>query len=55
MNNFWETNFDADLGGFYEFRYTVTWGPSLANPAVALGRCRVLNHGITAFRLAETG
>lgn len=23
MNNFWETNFKADLGGFYEFRYTV--------------------------------
>lgn len=21
MNNFWETNFKADLGGFYEFRY----------------------------------
>ncbi|MFV0504809.1 MAG: hypothetical protein ACK5LT_12725 [Lachnospirales bacterium] len=23
MNNFWETNFKADLGGFYEFFYTV--------------------------------
>ena len=21
MNNFWETNFKVDLGGFYEFRY----------------------------------
>ena len=23
MNNFWETNFKVDLGGFYEFRYSV--------------------------------
>jgi hypothetical protein len=23
MNNFWEVNFKADLGGFYEFRYVV--------------------------------
>jgi hypothetical protein len=23
MNNFWEVNFKADLGGFYEFRYSI--------------------------------
>ena len=23
MNNFWETNFKVDLGGFYEFAYTL--------------------------------
>ncbi|KAF1300881.1 glycosyl hydrolase [Enterococcus sp. JM9B] len=23
MNNFWETNFKADLGGFYEFNYSI--------------------------------
>ena len=23
MNNFWETNFKAELGGFYQFRYSI--------------------------------
>lgn len=25
MNNFWETNFKAELGGFYEFSYTLNY------------------------------
>lgn len=25
MNNFWETNFKADLGGFYEFNYSIDY------------------------------
>lgn len=29
MNNYWETNFKATLGGFYEFRYYIAWGMSL--------------------------
>ena len=49
MNNFWETNFDADLGGFYEFRYTVLWGDDDA--ATLLGRCRAVGFEIPAVRL----
>jgi hypothetical protein len=55
MNNFWETNFEADLGGFYEFRFSVLWGPNLADPACALQRCREVNYGIRSFRLNNTG
>jgi hypothetical protein len=51
MTNYWETNFSADLGGFYEFRYTVKWGAGLADPREALEDCRATNHGIVSFRL----
>lgn len=38
MNNYWETNFAADLGGWHEFRYTVTMEKP-ADPAAALEKC----------------
>jgi len=50
MTNYWETNFDADLGGFYEFRYILTWGAGLNNVETALQTCRNINHGIKSFR-----
>ena len=40
MNNFWETNFGAQLGGFHAFRFSVAWGADLAEPAAALRACR---------------
>ncbi len=49
--NFWETNFRADLGGFLEYRFAVSWGADLADPAVARARCLALCHGLEAFRL----
>lgn len=49
MNNFWETNFDADLGGFFEFCYAVLWGE--ADAAALLRRCRAAGFGIPAVRL----
>jgi hypothetical protein len=51
MTNVWETNFTPDLGGFYEFRYAIAWGPDLADPAVALERCRDMNQAIRCLRL----
>ncbi|UCH83320.1 MAG: glycoside hydrolase, partial [Candidatus Latescibacterota bacterium] len=54
MNNFWETNFDADLAGFYEFRFSVLWGADLRDPVRALERCRDVNYGIRSFRLKKT-
>ncbi len=52
MTNYWETNFSAELGGFYEFRYSVLWGDELAGEAPALAACRDANLGICALRLA---
>ena len=43
MTNYWETNFAASLGGFYEFRYAVTWGAELADAPRALEACRMMN------------
>jgi len=50
MTNYWETNFAASLGGFYEFRYSVKWDEGLRDPQAAVRACRDMNHGITCFR-----
>ena len=49
--NYWETNFRADLGGFLEYRFLVSWGNDLADPVAAHNRCRALAHGLTSYRL----
>lgn len=36
MNNFWETNFKATLGGFHSFRFCLTSGENFANEKVSL-------------------
>jgi hypothetical protein len=51
MNNYWETNFSATLGGFYEFRYLVAWGEQYQTPEVAMNACRSMNAGILAWRV----
>jgi hypothetical protein len=51
MNNYWETNFSATLGGFYEFRYLVAWGEQYQTPEVAMNVCRSMNAGILAWRV----
>ena len=53
MTNYWETNFSAALGGFYEFRYSVSWGRDLRDPDAALTRVRDACRDITCFRLRE--
>jgi hypothetical protein len=50
MNNYWETNFAATLGGFYEFRYLVVWGEQYHKPEAAMNACRSMNAGILAWR-----
>lgn len=48
MNNFWETNFKVDLGGFYEFSYTLsTHGRCPAEKAMEI--CEADNEGILGF------
>jgi hypothetical protein len=48
MNNFWETNFKADLGGFYEFTYTVVTG-KYDSPEMAMEYCKAVNEGVLGF------
>ncbi|MBU3665446.1 MAG: hypothetical protein FGM15_06160 [Chthoniobacterales bacterium] len=50
MTNYWETNFEASLGGFHEFRYRIRWGKDLAEPRRALDVCRKLGHEPFVFR-----
>lgn len=49
MNNFWETNFKVDLGGFYEFAYSLTLHHGECSPAQAMKTCEVQNEGMLAF------
>ena len=53
MTNYWETNFDADLGGFYEFRYRITWGKQFADPHYALRQVGNAGLGMPCLRLGE--
>ncbi len=53
MNNFWETNFKATLGGFYEFNYSVYWGEDLNKPTDAIEKCRLMNVGSVCFRAVK--
>lgn len=48
LNNYWETNFKADLGGFYEFTYVVE-SVAPADTAEEMERCGELNEGVLGF------
>lgn len=50
MSNYWETNFYAELGGFYEFRYVLQWGYQCRVPSQALQLCESLNTGFLTRR-----
>jgi hypothetical protein len=50
MTNYWETNFEASLGGFHEFRYRLEWGAHIQTQMRGLDLCRALNHGLKCFR-----
>lgn len=54
MTNFWETNFDASLAGFHEYRYRVESGPHLATPVAAMAHLHALAlDGFPTFRVSE--
>ncbi len=52
MTNYWETNFEADLGGFHEFSYRIEFGEHLVDPVTAIRQCQALNRGLQSFRIA---
>ena len=51
MTNYWETNFVAGLGGFYEFRFAFTWGEDCAHLENAIAWCRKAFSGLRAVRI----
>ncbi len=56
MNNFWETNFAASLGGFHEFRFSVRWGDCrTARRGVAADRETAVHGAMSACRTASDG
>ena len=48
MNNYWETNFKVDLGGFYEFRYSVSVARDI-DVKDAFNLCEAQNEGILSY------
>ncbi len=48
MNNFWETNFKVDLGGFYEFTYSVELSER-QGAEEAFSLCAARNEGVLCF------
>ena len=52
MNNFWETNFKAGLGGFYQFRYTLQLSEE-TEPHEVFKRAEGINEGILTFYVFE--
>jgi len=50
MNNYWETNFALDLGGWHEFRWIVTL-ETPADPAAQLRRSAALAAGLPVLEL----
>ncbi len=52
MNNFWETNFKASLGGFYQFRYTLQLTEE-KEPEKIFKEMECINEGILTFYLFE--
>jgi len=51
--NYWETNFNTDLGGDLEFRFRLSWGADLADPEAARQRALALSQGLKAHRLDD--
>ena len=52
MNNFWETNFSVDLGGWHEFRYVIALEEP-ADPRAQLLRCAALGTGLPVLELTD--
>ncbi|MBQ6564391.1 MAG: glycosyl hydrolase [Clostridia bacterium] len=50
MNNFWETNFEADLGGVYEFFFLLS-SASHDTPASQIAKIQAMNEGLTVIEL----
>ena len=50
MNNFWETNFKLDLGGFYEFAYMLGVYEE-TDPKILFEKCKQQSVGLVAIKI----
>lgn len=53
MNNYWETNFDAASGGFYEFTYRIRSGAGTVSPEELMDQVHQMNRITVSFRAKE--
>lgn len=51
MNNIWETNFKASLGGFIEFNYSVNWCNHISKGEDLTQLNHEMNTGFVAYRI----
>ena len=51
MNNIWETNFKASLGGFIEFNYSISWGNNKSDRIDLINKTNEMDLGFLAFRV----
>lgn len=51
MNNYWETNFKVDLGGFYEFQYTIYTTHEKYESDDAINKCIELNEELISINI----
>lgn len=50
MNNYWETNFNGNLGGFYNIHYSLAWGKGLSSVEESKKFCISANKGLLVTR-----
>lgn len=53
LNNFWETNFKATIGGFHEFRFRLTSGKVFCDEKKAFSRLSQLGLSVPTITLGE--
>jgi len=52
MNNFWETNFKASLGGFHQYRFTLAVSDK-REPEEIFAQMRAINGGVVSFYMFD--
>jgi hypothetical protein len=50
MSNYFEVNFEANLGGFYQFDFHLSFGAEFADPDKAIQACRRMSEELPVFR-----
>lgn len=51
MNNIWETNFKASLGGFIEFNYSMGWSDNVSDIGELIEKNKSMNIGFINYRI----
>ena len=51
MNNVWETNFKASLGGFIEFNYSIQWGANVSTCESLIEKTNEMDLGFITYRI----